>query len=153
MPDLIVVLGETEVSLGTRRRRIRDRHGRGARGPGVMPRQPGVPELPTDRERFDAIVLAVAEAVERRCAHRLGLIEYAVEEAPLVPDDWGTDQVPLASLVRGSGTRATRLVLFRRPIQHRAPTRDECEQLVRVVITEQLADLLGVPAEEIDPDY
>lgn len=118
-----------------------------------MPRRPGVPELPTDRERFDAIVLAVAHSVERRCAHRLGLIEYAVEEAPLVPDDWGVDQVPLASLVRGSGTTATRLVLFRRPIQHRAISREECEELVRVVITEQLADLLGVSAEEIDPDY
>jgi hypothetical protein len=42
-------------------------------------------------------------------------VEFAVEETPLVPDDWDAATVPLASLVRGSGGTPTRLVLFRRP--------------------------------------
>ncbi|MFZ2501867.1 MAG: metallopeptidase family protein [Nocardioides sp.] len=139
-------------------RKLRDRHGRGMRGPGVVPRVPGRPELATPRDRFDNLVLAVAERVEQRCvrshgADRLGLIEYAVEDAPLVPHDWATDHVPLASLVRGAGTTASRLVLFRRPIEHRCASRDELADLIHVVIVEQLADLLGIPPSEVDPNF
>ncbi len=71
-------------------------------------------------------------------------MEYAVEDAPQIPDDWDTDRVPLASLVRGSGTTPTRLVVFRRPIEHRSPTRADLEQLVVTVVVEQVAELLGI---------
>ena len=92
------------------------------RGPAILPRQPGVPELPTSRERFDELVLDVVTAIDRRWSDRLGLVEYAVEDAPRIPDDWESGNVPLSSLVRGTGPTATRLVLFRRP--DRAPLRD-----------------------------
>lgn len=122
------------------------------RGPAVMPRRPGRAERPTRRERFDALVLEVVTDIDERWSSRLGLVEYAVEDTPLVPDDWaGT--VPLASLVRGTGTRATRLVLFRRPIEHRCETRADLEALVLTLVVEQVAELLGIDAEDVDPRY
>jgi predicted Zn-dependent protease with MMP-like domain len=123
------------------------------RGPGVLPRVPGTPELPTKRERFDELVLSVVTSVDARWQDRLGLVEYAVEDAPQIPDDWESDQVPLSSLVRGSGATPTRLVVFRRPIEHRAETRADLEALVLTVVVEQVAELLGIDPEKVDPRY
>ena len=123
------------------------------RGPGILPRQPGVPELPTSRERFDELVLDVVTVIDRRWSDRLGLVEYAVEDAPQIPDDWDSPHVPLSSLVRGSGGRPTRLVLFRRPIEHRCETRADLAAMVLTVLVEQVAELLGIDAEDVDPRY
>jgi predicted Zn-dependent protease with MMP-like domain len=123
------------------------------RGPGVVPRHPGRPELPTGRERFDDLALGIVTSVDRRWQDELGLVEYAVEDAPQIPDDWEADQVPLSSLVRGSGATPTRLVLFRRPIEHRAETRADLEALVLTVVVEQVAELLGIDPERVDPRY
>jgi len=123
------------------------------RGPAVRPRDPGTPELRTRRERFDALVLDVVTELDERWQEHLGLVEYAVEDAPQIPDDWDTDRVPLASLVRGSGTTPTRLVVFRRPIEHRSATRADLEQLVVTVVVEQVAELLGIDPAQVDPRY
>ena len=123
------------------------------RGPDILPMVPGQPERPTSRERFDALVLAVVTSIEERWSDRLGLVEYAVEDAPQIPDDWHDASVPLASLVRGSGATPTRLVLFRRPIEHRSADRTELEAMVLTVVVEQVADLLGIDAELVDPRY
>jgi predicted Zn-dependent protease with MMP-like domain len=123
------------------------------RGPGVLPRRPGRPELRTRRERFDDLALSIVTEVDQRWQDRLGLVEYAVEDAPQIPDDWDSDIVPLASLVRGSGATPARLVLFRRPIEHRCETRSELEALVLTVVVEQVAELLGIDAELVDPRY
>ena len=123
------------------------------RGPAVFPDRPGVPAGPTARQRFDDLVLSVVSDLEARWAERLGLVEYAVEDTPVIPDDWQADQVPLSSLIRGSGTRPARLVLFRRPIEHRCETRGDLEAMVLTVLVEQVAELLGLPPEDVDPRY
>ncbi len=48
---------------------------------------------------------------------------------------------------------AARLVLFRRPLEHRAEDLRELEALLLTVIVEQVADVLGVPPEEVLPGY
>ena len=131
----------------------RDRRGRGMRGPGVVPQRAGNPELPTKRERFDELALGIVTSVDRRWQDQLGLVEYAVEDAPQVPDDWETDHVPLSSLIRGSGATPTRLVLFRRPIEHRAETRADLEALLLTIVVEQVAELLGIDPDKVDPRY
>jgi predicted Zn-dependent protease with MMP-like domain len=123
------------------------------RGPGVVPRRPGRPELPTRRERFDDLALAIVTSIDRRWQDQLGLVEYAVEDAPQIPDDWESGEVPLSSLVRGSGATPTRLVLFRRPIEHRSETRADLEALLLTVVVEQVAELLGIDPEQVDPRY
>ena len=123
------------------------------RGPATLPERPGEPVLPTPRERFDQLVLEVVADLERRWADRLGLVEYGVEDAPQIPDDWSTGTVPLSSLVRGSGGQPTRLVLFRRPIEHRCETRADLDALVLTVLVEQVAELLGIDPADVDPRY
>ncbi len=134
-------------------RSSRDRRGRGMRGPAILPERPGEPVLPTPRERFDELVLEVVADLERRWSDRLGLVEYGVEDAPQIPDDWATGTVPLSSLVRGSGGQPTRLVLFRRPIEHRCETRADLDALVLTILVEQVAELLGIDPADVDPRY
>lgn len=107
----------------------------------------------TARDRFDALTLEIVTELDARWQRHLGLVEYAVEDTPLVPDDWHESAVPLSSLIRGSGGAPTRLVLFRRPIEQRCESRQELEALVLTVVVEQLAELLGIDAEEVDPRY
>jgi predicted Zn-dependent protease with MMP-like domain len=126
------------------------------RGPGLLPgplSPDGVPAVRTPKAAFDALVLEVVHELEERWAQELGLVEFAVEETPMVPDDWDSDTVPLATLVRGTGADPTRLVLFRRPIELRAETRSDLSAMVLTVLVEQVSELLGRPPEEIDPRY
>jgi len=127
------------------------------RGPAALPPSLGgirsMPARPTRRERFDEIVLAIGTEVERKWTRELGPVEYAVEDTPLLPDDWGLEAAPLSSLLRGSADRPHRLVLFRRPIEHRATGREELEALVLTLIVEHIAELLGIDAEDVDPRY
>ncbi len=123
------------------------------RGPAVLPAVPGQPERPTARERFDELALDIVTDIDERWQDRLGLVEYAVEDTPQIPDDWSSGTVPLSSLVRGSGATPTRLVLFRRPIEHRCESRTDLEAMVLTVVVEQVAELLGIDAEQVDPRY
>ncbi len=129
------------------------------RGPGVLTQGTSPARARTRAERFDALVVASLGEIEARWHDRLGLVEYAVEDAPHLPDDWTSPgsphdaAVPLSSLLPGSGGRPARLVLFRRPIEHRCRDRSDLEALVHTVLVEQVAALLGIEAEEVDPRY
>ena len=69
--------------------------------------------------------------------------------------------MPLARIVRGSpdtsdpGNPATgpRIVLFRRPLLARAEDEDELSELIFDVVVEEVAEILGVDPEVIDPGY
>lgn len=135
------------------RRRSRDRRGHGSRGPAVLPQVAGEPMTPTRREHFDELVLGIVAEVDDRWQSRLGLVEYAVEDTPVLPATWHDEQVPLATVVHGRSDDPVRLVLFRRPIEHRAETRADLEALVLTVVVEQVADLLGMDPEDVDPRY
>ena len=122
------------------------------RGPAVLPgpHSPhGVPVSQSPRETFDSLVLDVVHELEERWHAELGLVEFAVEEIPMVPDD----TVPLATLVPGTNSTPTRLVLFRRPIELRAETRPDLSAMVLTVLVEQVSELLGRPPDEIDSRY
>lgn len=123
------------------------------RGPAIVPRVPGRPETPTRADRFDAMVLASVTGLEERWRERLGLVEYAVEDAPQVGADWGGSPVPLSALVHAVGTTPARVVLFRRPLELRAEDREDLRALVHAVLVEQVAALLDLPPEDVDPRY
>jgi hypothetical protein len=141
------------------RRRRRDRHDRGVRGPafGDSPFAPdGVPARRTGAERFDDIALRVMRAVVSRWEDRLSEVELAVEEIPMITESWHAGSVPLAAYVdRKPGTppQPPRLVLFRRPLEHRAESVFELEALLLTVVVEQFAEVLGIPAEDVHPGY
>ncbi len=113
----------------------------------------GVPRERSGREDFDALVLTVVHDLEERWRDELGLVEFAVEDTPVLPEDWSAATVPLATVVRGHGPVPTRLVVFRRPIELRAGNRADLSALVLTVLVEQVSELLGRPPEDIDPRY
>jgi hypothetical protein len=97
-------------------------------------------------------VLDGVERLERRWLRELQDVEFAVEEVP--PADSAVDgPVPLGRLYRGGAGRDARIVLYRRPIEARATGRAELAVLVQDLLTEQVADLLEVEPDAIDPDY
>lgn len=153
------VIDQRRVSATGRpaRTRRRDRHGRGLRGP-LVPA--GVPLARTRSEQFDDLVLDAVEHLEGRWGSELAAVEFAVDEVPgLGPEAEpgeelaGEDGVPLARLVAGDGRTPSRIVVYRRPVEARAPDRGELADLVHDVIVEQVARLLGLDPEVVDPPY
>lgn len=113
----------------------------------------GVPARRSPAERFDLVALRIMRAVVDRWTEQLGEVELAVEEVPVIPPHWVSPTVPLSSYVEPTGSSRPRLVLFRRPIEHRAENLAELEALLLTVIVEQLAEVLGLPVEDVLPGY
>jgi predicted Zn-dependent protease with MMP-like domain len=138
-------------------RRVRDRHGRGLRGR-LVPAS--LPLSRTRAEIFDDLILDTVEALEERYPQELAGVEFAVEDVPPDLNVYDSDvledgHVPLARLLPGRPGRhgvPPRIVLYRRPLELRAVDRDELADLVHDVIIEQVANLLGVAPEDLDPE-
>ena len=141
----------------------RDRHGRGLRGR-LVPAE--VPLARSRAEEFDDLVLDAVEDLERRWERELAGVEFAVEDVPWVehtrPDDVVLDSdvlddggVPLARVLPARHEQGEelppRVVVYRRPLELRANDREDLADLVRDVVVDQIATLLGRDPEEIDP--
>jgi hypothetical protein len=103
--------------------------------------------------RFDDLVLSLVSPLQHRLGDDLGDVEFGVEETPLLPTDWDPGEVPLAAQVAATPDTPARIVLFRRPIEHRAEGRAEVSALVLDLLVEQVAELLDRDPAEIDPRY
>ena len=128
-----------------------------------------VPLSQTRGERFDDLVLDAVEHLEERWGSQLEGVEFAVEDVPSVPLDGGglydegvvADEtaggaVPLGRLlspaVDAKGrTSPARIVVYRRPLEARAVDRIDLADLVHDVVVDQVARLLGMDPDEIDP--
>jgi predicted Zn-dependent protease with MMP-like domain len=139
--------------------RRRDRRGRGVRGR-LMP--PGVPVYRTRSEQFDDIVLDAVARLEPRWGAELAALEFAVQEVPEADElADNTDDIPLARALPGTPGRddpahpatPTRIVLYRRPLLARSETDDDLRDLVYDVVVEELAEVLGIEPDNIDPNY
>jgi predicted Zn-dependent protease with MMP-like domain len=164
------------VTTSGRSRSRRDRRGRGLRGRlvpstvSVAGRDIRVPLSQTRGERFDDLVLDAVEHLEERWGKRLEGVEFAVEDVPLVPepgeellhdedvlaDETAGGAVPLGRLLppavdaKGEATPA-RIVVYRRPLEARAVDRLDLADLVHDVVVDQVARLLGMDPDELDP--
>jgi len=132
--------------MATRRRR--DRHGRGLRGPLAPASSPAT--VPRS-DRFGDLVVAAVDRLEPRWGSRLTAVDVEIYDVPDVTVD--VDDVPLAAHRHVPGSRSATLVVYRRPIELRAPDQLGRVDLVRDVVTEQLAGVLGLRPEELDPAY
>lgn len=136
-------------NLGPRRR---DRHGRGMRGP-IAP--PQVPLAASRAEVFADLVQDSVERLERRWP-QLADIDFLVLEVPRLDGPglvWNDEAVPLGGTVPARDGRRARVVVYRRPVEIRTKGRDERAALVHEVVVEQVADLLGLTPETVDPRY
>jgi hypothetical protein len=123
------------------------------------------PQVPLSLSRAEAFVDLVhdsAERLERRWP-QLSDVEFLVREVP-PPDGtesdgpglWDDGAVPLGRLIparEGREGGPARIVVYRRPVEIRTKSRDERALLVHEVVVEQVAELLGLAPESVDPRY
>jgi len=131
--------------------RRRDRHGHGLRGP-LIPRD--VPAWRTRAELFDDRVLDAVERLEQRWGKQLDGVEFAVEDVPPSdPAPWEHGEVTLGRFFPAQNELPPRVVVYRRPVETRAAEDHELAVLVNDVVVEQVAHLLGLTPEQVDPRY
>ena len=137
--------------------RGRDRHSRGLRGPlalaGPMnPRAASPPARAGKSEFFADAVQAAVDRISRQCPDALAGVAVGIEDVPFLESAWTGPRVPLAAAVEAVPDQPARVVVFRRPLEHRAASRRGLRILVYRTIVEQLSALTGRSAEEIDPE-
>lgn len=141
---------------------VRDRRGRGVRGP-LLP--PSLPRYISRSEDFDRAVVSTYAPINRRFAAELSHLDIAVDTIPrmrlrsdltVLPDDIASDgPVPLGRVIsagvdrHGRPTRP-RIVLFRKPIESRCETPKERRDLLHTVLVALVASYLNVPPSLID---
>jgi len=113
-------------------------------------------------EAFDDLVLEAVEELEEHWADDVAGIEFAVEDVPPGPlgasADFDPDLVldhgvPLGRLLRAGshGVTAPTVVVYRRPVEARAPGTEDRSDLVFMVVAELVAELLGRDVDDLDP--
>lgn len=134
----------------------RERHQRGLRGPLASPNRftgAAVPvrRSPTSSEFFmDAVSDALGRLTDAS-PQALDGVQVGVEEVPLVPSDGPGDRVPLAAAIEASEGRPAQIVIYRRPLEHRAATRKGLRILVYRTLVEQVSALTGLGVDQLDP--
>jgi|SRR5664279_2639503 len=139
------------IITGPRTGRMRDRRGRGRRGPSALPgplSPRGIASQRTPREHFDAVVRSILTALEPAFGAEPDPIEVIVEEAPRLPPEW-SDVVPASVVTEHGGT--TRVVVFRLPIVQRCRTQHDLEDMTWAVILGQLGSVWQVDPDDLDP--
>ncbi|MDO4606531.1 MAG: metallopeptidase family protein [Bowdeniella nasicola] len=132
--------------------RRRDRHGRGVRGPLLPPVLPG---RRSPREEFAHLVASYARDLIRRYP-QLAEVEFAIEDIPpSAPGRFEPHAITLARTFAAdrSHALACRMVFYRLPMATRARHYGGLANLVRCAMAQQCADYLGVPPEQIYPDF
>ncbi|MEV5171405.1 metallopeptidase family protein [Streptomyces flaveolus] len=124
------------------------------RGP-IAP--PQVPLAASRAEVFADLVQDSVERLERRWP-QLADIDFLVLEVPRLEGRgdqvaWADDTVPLGGVIPARDGRRARVVVYRRPVEIRTKGRDERAALVHEVVVEQVAELLGLTPETVDPRY
>ncbi|MFI5476366.1 metallopeptidase family protein [Streptomyces cacaoi] len=116
------------------------------------------PQVPLAASRADVFADLVQDSVERleRRWPQLADIDFMVLEVPRLdaaPEPWNDEAVPLGGTIPAHEGRRARVVVYRRPVEIRTKGRDERAALVHEVVVEQVAELLGLTPETVDPRY
>lgn len=114
-----------------------------------------MPAHQTRRDQFEDAVLDCVELLEQTWSKQLRDIEFGIEEVP--PSDPAPWERGVA-LGRSFASDAVaglpaRIVLYRRVVEARSEGAEDMRALVRVIVVEHLAEMLGRTPEEIDPEY
>lgn len=139
------------VVTGPRPGRMRDRRGRGARGPVALPgplSPDSVPAHMTPRQEFDALVDSVLTSLSKHFDAEPDRVEIIVEEAPLLPAGWAAP-VPTSAIVRA--VHSTQVILYRLPLTKRCESAAEVEKDTWDALIERLAEVWELSPEDIDP--
>jgi predicted Zn-dependent protease with MMP-like domain len=111
-------------------------------------------------ERFDDLVREAILQLEQRWAAELEVVEFAVEDVPppgtgwdegVVADETAGGPVPLGRLLVADAGAPARVVVYRRPLEARATDRKDLAELIHEVVVDQVAQLLGLDPDVVDP--
>jgi hypothetical protein len=136
---------------GPRPGRMRDRRGRGVRGPKALPgplSPDSVPSHQTPRQDFDALVEAIVDALTKHFEAEPDQVDIVTEEVPLLPANW-SNPVPTSVAVRGPD--AARVILYRLPLTKRCRSRAEVENATWQAVLDRLAEIWQVSPDDLDP--
>lgn len=114
-----------------------------------------MPAALSRRDRFEDAVLDCVELLEQSWEKELRGVEFGIEEVPPSdPAPWERG-VPLGRAFASDVVAGlpARIVLYRRVVEARADSAEDMRALVRAVVVEQVAEMLGRAPEEIDPGY
>ncbi|WP_125610621.1 metallopeptidase family protein [Specibacter cremeus] len=131
-------------------RRRRDRHGRGLRG-NIMP--PAVPGARTRSEAFDDLVVDSAERLTELWEAALADVEFLVEEIPgNIEELLATGERAPLGAHRGAeaGAKAC-ITVYRHPVEALVDTPAQLRELVHEVVIEEVAGLLNMDPDTVDP--
>lgn len=133
--------------------RSRDRHGRGIRGPLARPHQWGRAPVPLYRpsrvEFFHDCVTQALETIEAFNPAVLKDVVVGVETVPHLATQWSGDRVPMSAGLEPAKGRSAQVVIYQRPLEHRATSRSHLRRIVHQTIVEQLSALTGRSIVEI----
>ena len=133
--------------------RSRDRHDRGMHGPVALPdshNHKTVPLRPLSRvEYFNQCVKQALATIAEVDPHALDGMVVGVEDVPLLKTAWSGDRVPMSAALEPSKNRPAQIVIYQRPLEHRASSRSALRSLVHRTIVEQLSALTGRPVSEL----
>ena len=123
------------------------------RGPLALPSPltpDGVPGMPSPAQDFDSVVLAAVDRIRAHLPERIDTVDFAVEDHPLLPDDWQRPVPYASSVAEHAGTQA-RVVVFRRPVLTHAEDEADLAALVLDTLVTELAELWAMDPDDVDP--
>lgn len=106
--------------------------------------------MATRAEAFDDLVIDTAQRFRGVLGRRWADVEFAVDDIPPSDPAGWEEGVPLARLWPAHGPLPARIVVYRRPVETISRGTDQAE-VVHEVMVEQVARLLGVDPDEVDP--
>ena len=133
--------------------RSRDRHDRGMHGTIALPdsnNRKAVPlHAPNRVEYFNQCVKEALAAIAEIDPRALDGTVVGVEDVPLLQTAWSGDRVPMSAALEPSKGRPAQIVIYERPLEHRASNRSALRALVHRTIVEQLSALTERPVREL----
>ncbi len=136
---------------GPRPGQMRDRRGRGNRGPLSLPgplSPRGIPAHRSPRAEFDLLISDILQSLRPHFEIESEVVEFAVEEAPILPEDWAED-LPLSTVV--TTAELARIVLFRLPMTHRSDNENDLIELAWTTVLDRLAEVWHMSPDDLDP--
>jgi predicted Zn-dependent protease with MMP-like domain len=120
-----------------------DRHGRAARSDNDRRRRPSDGYRVRDERRFLDLVEDVLATLPQRLLDAVASARVTVEDVPPPPDPHGgtPDDIPLSAFdPAGEGT----LIVYRRPLELRAVSRGDLDDVVRLAVGREVARVMGI---------
>ncbi|MBO0896394.1 metallopeptidase family protein [Arthrobacter sunyaminii] len=134
------------------RSRRRNRHGRGLRGELIPAHLAG---FRSRSERFDTWVLESAQRLERLWGESIQSYQFVVQDIPPGLEELAATRgnIPFGAGTPAAGPKPAVITVYRHPIESAARGLVPVSELIHDVVVEQLATLIGMDPETVDPTY